>query len=216
MNSRWPHNGHALRGREPRGLYLITPELRDTAQLVARVAAVLDHAALLQYRNKQADDALRRGQITALLPLCRAARVPLVVNDDWRLAQALGADGVHLGRDDEAPREARALLGEEAIIGVSCYGELARAEAAAAAGASYVAFGAFFASPTKPGAARASPELLRRSAQLGLPRVAIGGINADNAGRLVAAGAEMVAVISGVFDAPDPVAAARAVHACFD
>lgn len=203
------------RARPLRGLYLITPDERDTARLLARVAPLLAHAALLQYRNKAADRALRREQAAALLAPCRAAGVPLVVNDDWRLAAELCADGAHLGEDDGALREARAALGREAILGASCYDALARAEAAVAAGASYIAFGAFFPSPTKPHARRAHPDLLRAAGRFGLPRVAIGGITPENAGSLVAAGADLLAVISGVFDAADPVAAARAYRACF-
>lgn len=199
-----------------RGLYLITPDESDTARLLDRVGAVLAHAALLQYRNKVADAALRQAQLTALRPLCRAAGVPLIANDDAGLAAAVGADGVHVGEDDGDPAAVRARLGAEAIIGVSCYDDLARARAAAAAGASYVAFGAFFPSTTKPNARRATPALLRDSGSLGLPRVAIGGITPDNAGDVIAAGADLVAVISGVFDAPDPVAAALAYRRCFD
>jgi thiamine-phosphate pyrophosphorylase len=215
MNSRRPHAGHAAPGRSLRGLYLLTPDENDTARLLARVRTVITQAALLQYRNKGADDALRREQAMALLPLCREAGVPLVVNDDWRLAADIGADGAHLGEDDGALHEARQALGGDAILGASCYDDIARAEAAAAAGASYLAFGAFFPSPTKPAARRAAPELLAASARFGLPLVAIGGITPDNARQLVAAGADMVAVISGVFDAPDPVAAARAYCARF-
>lgn len=199
-----------------RGLYLITPDEPDTERLLDRVRAVLGHAALLQYRNKTADASLRQRQMTALLPLCRAAGVPLVANDDVDLAIAVGADGVHLGEDDGDPVAARARLGANAIIGVSCYDDLARARAAAAAGASYIAFGAFFPSSTKPNARRASPDLLRDSAELRLPRVAIGGITPDNARGLVASGADLLAVISGVFDAPDPAAAARAYRAAFE
>src|SRR5688572_16126988 len=216
MNSRRPQPGHAAQGRPLRGLYLLTPDENDTARLLARVREVIAHPALLQYRNKRAGDALRREQATALLPLCRGAGVPLVVNDDWRLAADIGAEGAHLGEDDGALREARQALGDDAILGASCYDDIARAAAAAAAGASYLAFGAFFPSPTKPGARRAAPDLLAASAHFGLPRVAIGGITPDNARQLVAAGADMVAVISGVFDAPDPVAAARAYRACFE
>ena len=115
-----------------------------------------------------------------------------------------------------APVNARALLGDDAVVGISCYGDLHRANAALAAGADYVAFGAFFASPTKPDARRAGIHLLRESADLGIPRVAIGGITPDNVRPLVAAGADLLAVISGVFDAPDPVAAARAYLSCFE
>ena len=207
---------HAIARDRLRGLYLITPDEPDTPRLLRRVAAVLPEARLLQYRNKPADRALRRHQLAALRPLCRDAGVPLIVNDDLDLAIEVGADGVHLGEDDGAATAARAALGEHALIGVSCYDSLARARDAAHAGASYLAFGAFFPSTTKPNARRATPDLLRDSAALGLPRVAIGGITPDNACSLVEAGADMLAVISGVFDAPDPVAAARAYRRCFD
>jgi thiamine-phosphate pyrophosphorylase len=199
-----------------RGLYLITPDETDTTQLLARVGAVLDGAALLQYRNKSADAALRRTQAIALAALCREAGVPLIVNDDAALAAECGAAGVHLGEHDGDPGPARARLGPTAIIGVSCYDDLDRARAAAAAGVDYVAFGAFFPSTTNPTARRATSSLLRDSAGLGLPRVAIGGITPDNGRGLVEAGADLLAVIAGVFDAPDPVAAARAYRACFD
>jgi thiamine-phosphate pyrophosphorylase len=199
-----------------RGLYLITPDEADTPRLLARVAAVLPHAALLQYRNKAADAGLRQAQAEALAVLCREHGVPLVINDDAVLARAVAAAGVHLGEDDGDIVAARGLLGEDAIVGVSCYDDLSRAKAAAAAGASYIAFGAFFPSTTKPNARHATPDLLRDSAGLGLPRVAIGGITPDNAGGLVEAGADLLAVIGGVFDAPDPAAAARAFQSFFD
>ena len=203
--------------RPPRGLYAITPDENDTARLLARVETVLAAGATwLQYRNKAADAALREAQARELLPLCRRRGVPLVVNDDWRLAAAIGADGAHLGEDDGELTAARAALGETAILGASCYDDLALARHAAAAGASYIAFGAFFPSPTKPNARRATPDLLHDSAPLGLPRVAIGGITPDNARPLVEAGADMLAVISGVFDAPDPATAVRAYLDCFD
>lgn len=199
-----------------RGLYLITPDDPDTRGLLARVDAVLDYAALLQYRNKSAPAGLRREQAEALLALCAARGVRLIVNDDLALAQAIGADGVHLGEDDGDARAARAVLGADALIGVSCYDDLRRAHAAVAAGADYVAFGAFFPSSTKPNARRAAFDLLRDSAGFGVPRVAIGGITPDNARSVVAAGADLIAVVSGVFDAPDPPVAARAYRACFD
>jgi thiamine-phosphate pyrophosphorylase len=199
----------------PRGLYLITPDIADTPALLARVAPLLPFATWLQYRNKAAPPVLQRQQATALLPLCRAAGVPLLLNDDWTLAGDIGADGAHVGEDDGDLRLARARLGEDAILGASCYDDAALARSAASAGASYEAFGAFFPSPTKPRARRADLHLLADSAALGLPRVAIGGITPDNAAPLVSAGADLLAVISGVFDAPDPVAAARAYRACF-
>jgi thiamine-phosphate pyrophosphorylase len=177
---------------------------------------VLDYAVLVQYRNKSVDAAARRKQAEALMHLCRRASVPLIVNDDLALTQAIDAEGVHLGEHDGDIAAARALLGPQALIGASCYDDLNRAHAAAAAGASYLAFGAFFPSSTKPNARRATLELLRDSAALGLPRVAIGGITPDNARSLVEAGADLLAVISGVFDAADPRAAARAYRACFD
>lgn len=193
-----------------RGLYLITPDCDDTDRLLAQVVPLLALGpALLQYRNKTAGESLRHRQALALKAACDRRDVRLVVNDDWRLAMAIGAAGAHLGEHDGALAEARAALGPGAILGASCYDSAARAERAAAAGASYVAFGAFFPSQTKPGARCATPALLEATGGLGLPRVAIGGIRPDNAAALVAAGADLLAVVGGVFDAPDPVAAAR-------
>ncbi|MEL1266084.1 thiamine phosphate synthase [Pseudoxanthomonas putridarboris] len=201
----------------PRGLYLITPDEPDTARLLARVAPLLSAGATwLQYRQKTAGDALRHQQAAALQALCAEAGVPLIVNDDVALAQAVGAAGVHLGEDDGDIAAARALLGPQAIVGASCYDELARAQRAVAAGASYVAFGAFFPTQSKLTTRRASPALLAQAAALGVPRVAIGGITPDNMGPLVAAGADLMAVIGGVFDAPDPAAAVRAYRRGFD
>jgi thiamine-phosphate pyrophosphorylase len=140
----------------------------------------------------------------------------LVINDDWALAAAVGAAGAHLGEDDGEIALARHELGPDAIVGASCYDQARLARQAVFAGASYVAFGAFFPSPTKPNARRAGPALLQETAALGVPRVAIGGITPDNARPLVAAGADLVAVISGVFDAPDPAAATRAYLSCFE
>jgi thiamine-phosphate pyrophosphorylase len=200
----------------PRGLYLITPDETDTARLLARVGPVLAAGPTwLQYRNKAADAALRRVQAAALLPLCAEHGIPLIVNDDWRLAAELGAAGAHLGDDDGELAAARAALGRHAILGASCYDDAGRARDAAAAGASYVAFGAFFPTSTKPGARRADPALLRARAGADLPRVAIGGITPENAAALVAAGADLVAVIAGVFAAVDPVAAVHAYRHCF-
>lgn len=205
MNAHWPR----------RGLYLITPDDNDTARLLACVEPVLGSAALLQYRNKSADRRLRFEQASALLAACRARAVQLIVNDDADIAGAIGADGVHLGEHDDDLETARSRLGDGAIIGVSCYDDLRRAEAAATSGADYLAFGAFFASPTKPRARRASPVLLEQSRGFGLPLVAIGGITKDNGRGVVDAGADLIAVISGVFDAPDPVSAAREYAALF-
>ena len=199
-----------------RGLYLITPEEPDTARLLARVAAVLPQTTWLQYRQKGADGARRHAQAAALQALCAQAGVPLIVNDDVALAAAIGAAGVHLGEEDGDIAAARAQLGAQAIIGASCYDAHARAERAVAAGASYVAFGAFFPTTSKVTTRRATPGLLAAAAALGVPRVAIGGITPDNMSPLVAAGADLVAVIGGVFEAADPVAAAQAYRSGFD
>lgn len=198
------------------GLYLITPDDPDPDRLLARTAPLLPFASCLQLRNKAADAPTLRAMGTLLRAACADAGLPFIVNDDLRLAAELGADGVHLGEHDGAIAEARALLGSDALIGVSCYDDLQRARDAAATGADYVAFGAFFPSSTKPNARRAHVGLLRDSAALGLPRVAIGGITPDNAPQLAAAGADLVAVISGVYGAADPVAAARAYSSAFE
>ena len=198
------------------GIYLITPDRSDTEALCRQVAALLAQpAALLQYRHKGADAALRHEQASALLPICRRAGVPLIVNDDWRLALDIGADGVHLGGDDAAPDSVRAAAGNALIIGVSCYGALDRAPRMAALDIDYLAFGAVFPSATKPLAPRAPLTLFAQAKPFGKPLVAIGGISPDNSGQLRAAGADFIAVISGVFDAPDPAAALTAYHHAF-
>jgi thiamine-phosphate pyrophosphorylase len=199
-----------------RGLYAITPEDADTERLVRNVRACLDGgAALVQYRAKTLSEALRSEQAGRLAALCRARGVPLIVNDDVALALGCGADGVHLGRDDGDVERARRALGPR-LLGVSCYDQPQRARDAARAGADYVAVGSVFASGTKPGAVRAPLALLAEAKRAsGLPVVAIGGITADNAPRAMEAGADMVAVISAVFDATDIEAAARAIAQCF-
>lgn len=201
-----------------RGLYLVTPELADTGALLGAVARVLSaRPAIVQYRSKLVDPALRREQASRLLALCRQARIPLVINDDLALALEIGADGAHLGRDDGDLAGARKALGQARILGASCYGEWARAEAAVAAGVDYVAFGAMFPSSTKPQAPLAPLEMLTRAkAEFGLPVAAIGGITLDNAPLLIAAGADLPAVISDVFSAPDPAARAAAYAGLFD
>lgn len=191
-----------------RGLYAITDGPRADL-LDAAAQALAGGARVLQYRDKTMDTARRHAEAVALKRLCDAHAVPLIINDDVALAARTGAAGVHLGRDDGNVAAARAALGNGAVIGVSCYDSLELARAAAAAGADYLAFGAFFPSPTKPHAVHASPTLLRQSAALGLPRVAIGGITPDNAPSLVEAGADLLAVISAVFSAPDVRTAAQ-------
>jgi len=196
------------------GLYAVTPDLADTADLVVRVERALDGgASALQYRNKTADAALRHRQAEALARVTAARGALYIVNDDPALCAAVGADGVHLGEDDGSVAAAREIVGPDRIIGVSCYNDLGLAEAAVAAGADYVAFGSFFPSGVKPEARRAAVALLGHAAVLRVPVVAIGGITAENAGELERAGARAVAVISAVFGAEDPAAVLRAARA---
>lgn len=199
------------------GLYAITPEDADTDRLARKVqAALAGGARLVQYRSKSPDAAARRSQGERLLGVCRHAGAPLIVNDDLELALAIGADGVHLGRDDGDVARARARLGPDRLLGVSCYDRLELAIAAVAAGADYVAFGSAFASPTKPEAVRAPSALFTQArSRLRVPIVAIGGITPENARRVIEAGADAVAVITAVFDAQDVAAAAAAFRSLF-
>lgn len=200
-----------------RGLYAVTPEMEDTGRLVAMVEECLaGGAALVQYRAKRIAPERALDQARRLVSACRAQRALLLVNDSVELALAADADGVHLGRDDLDIRAARAALPGK-VIGVSCYDDPRLARTAAAGGADYVAIGSVFASATKPNAARASLENLAHArAGSGLPVAAIGGITAGNAPRVVAAGADMLAVSSALFDAADVRAAARAFASLFD
>jgi len=193
------------------GLYAITPDTADSERLVARVeAALAGGASVVQYRNKSDDSVLRRRQAQTLLRLCRAHAAAFVVNDDVSLAGEIGADGVHLGRDDCGVRDARSQLGSQMLIGVSCYDRLPLALAAQDEGADYVAFGSFFSSAVKPQAVRAPLQLLRQArSRIELPIVAIGGITTDNAAQLIEAGADALAVISALFDVDDTLRAAQ-------
>ena len=200
------------------GLYVITEDRRLGANAIAAAveAALHGGARVVQYRDKSDDGARRLAEARALKELCAAHGVPLLINDDIDLALAVGANGVHLGRDDADVASARRLLPAQSLIGVSCYNRFELAQNAAAAGADYVAFGSFHVSPTKPYAVRADPDLLRRARrELSLPTVAIGGISPENGAALVRAGADMLAVISAVFAAPDITAATRAFAPCF-
>jgi thiamine-phosphate pyrophosphorylase len=171
--------------------------------------------AAVQYREKTGDVALRFEQASELLPLCRKYGAPLIINDDLRLADLADADGVHLGSEDAGLREARIILGPNKLVGVSCYQSLELARQAQADGADYVAFGSFYASPTKPQALRAPLPLLHEAAELKVPVVAIGGITAENAAEIIEAGVDAIAVISALFDAPDIEAAARELNRLF-
>lgn len=192
-----------------RGLYAITPES------LARVDEALDSGALcaLQFRAKGAAAPARRRAAERLLARCRARGVPFIVNDDIELAIAIGADGVHLGREDGDLAAARARLPGR-LLGASCYDRPELAGRAVAAGADYVAFGSVFPSPTKPGAVRAPLALFARD--YGVPKVAIGGITLDNAPQVLAAGADCLAVITDLFDAPDVAVRARQYGRLFE
>jgi thiamine-phosphate pyrophosphorylase len=195
-----------------RGLYPITPEEGDPSRLSEAVerlfAAAAESCAALQYRNKSAGAAIRLEQARCLLNLARRHCVPFIVNDDVQLAIAVGADGVHLGRDDGDVSAARAALPGK-LLGISCYDSIGAAQIAVAAGADYVAFGSVFPSATKPGAVRAPLGLFSEAKTLGVPLVAIGGITPQNAREVLQAGADALAVISAVFEAPDIGARAR-------
>ena len=187
------------------GLYALTPQLENTRELSLRVAAALDGgAAVLQYRNKTAPTASRLAQARMLRELCADRGAIFIVNDVVDLAASSVADGVHLGRDDASVASARKRLGNQALIGVSCYDSLERAEAAVRAGADYIAFGSFFPSSVKPRAPRAQLSLLSSASERWrVPIVAIGGITPANAGPLLDAGADAIAVISALFDTSD-------------
>jgi thiamine-phosphate pyrophosphorylase len=194
-----------------RGLYLVTPDWPDTDRLLDVTRQALDAgAALVQYRNKTAGDSLREEQAGALLALCRQYRRPLVINDHLGLCVQLDADGVHVGGMDAPLSAVRAALGPDKIVGASCYGQFGLAEAAQAAGASYVAFGGFYPSRVKVYEVSTQPEIVARAKEaLRVPVVVIGGMTVENARPLVGLGADMVAAISSVCGAPDPGAAAR-------
>ena len=185
-----------------RGLYAITDSELLKGKLLPYVEAALKGGAtLLQYRDKSTDEARRLREAEALRELCNRYGAALIINDDAELAARLGV-GLHLGQTDGSLSVARALLGRKAIIGGTCHAQLELAEAAAREGASYVAFGRFFNSNTKPGAPAASLELLAAAkAKVNLPIVAIGGVTLDNAPALIAHGASMVAVVHGLFGA---------------
>lgn len=194
-------------------LYAITDTRLLENRLLASVEAALKGGCRwIQYRDKSRDEARRRQEARALLGLCRRYQARLLINDDLALAHETGADGVHLGQGDGDPGQARHQLGPDALIGVTCHDSLSLAHDARAAGASYAAFGRFFASQTKPGAPPAPKALLTRAREElpGLPLVAIGGVTLDNGGSLLQAGADRLAVSHHLFSAPDIEARARA------
>ena len=195
------------------GLYAITPDVIDTSELIAMTQQALEGGvSVVQYRNKAADSDLRLHQAHSLARLCQDFQVPFIVNDHLDLPITVGAAGVHLGGEDTPLAEARRRLGAGKIVGISCYDQLDRAVEAEQHGADYVAFGAFFASVTKPGATHAPLDLLARARQeLRIPIIAIGGITPDNAGELIRRGAEAVAVSNALFCASDVALAAEKI-----
>ncbi|MCU7905851.1 MAG: thiamine phosphate synthase [Candidatus Thiodiazotropha sp. (ex Epidulcina cf. delphinae)] len=200
------------------GLYAITDtRLCPPESLLRQIEEALRGGArIIQYRDKSNDRHRRRMEAGALHRLCRQYGALLLINDDVELAKQSGADGVHLGREDAGLAFARARLGANAVIGVSCYNCLESAHRACVAGADYAAFGRFFPSRSKPDAVRADPELLRRAkTSFDLPLVAIGGITPENGARLISAGADMLALIHGIFAQPDVEAAGRRINKLF-
>ena len=188
------------------GVYAITDQslLQGDQLLLAAEEALRTGLGLLQYRNKEDSWPARCTQARQLLMLCRKHNTPMLINDDVDLCLEIGADGVHLGQGDTKLSEARDRLGEDALIGITCHSDLTLALQAEHNGADYVAFGRFFASKTKPNAPPASLDILRQARrELSVPIVAIGGINAENGGALIAAGANMLAVIHYLFASHD-------------
>jgi thiamine-phosphate pyrophosphorylase len=201
-----------------RGLYAVTDATQhDPEKLLRDVEAALRGGArLVQYRDKSTDAALREHLARAMLALAEHYDALLIINDDVQLAKKIGAHGVHLGREDMPLGDARALLGAHAIIGVSCYHHLDLAQQAAKDGADYIAFGRVFPSRTKPGAALAGLDLIAHAKrEFAIPVAAIGGITADNARTVIDAGADMIAVVEGLFGQADVEQTARNFTALF-
>ena len=200
------------------GLYAITPDELDTAVLLHHAGLALQGGAcVLQYRNKFADATLKLAQARGLRRLTREFKATFIVNDDARLALLAEADGVHLGTGDGSVSGARVLLGDAKIIGVSCYNRAPLAFEAVRQGADYAAFGAFFPSSIKPGAVKAEVALLQTVRHaLHVPVVAIGGITPQNGAALIEAGADALAVISALWNAPDIEQAAQDFSTLFN
>lgn len=200
------------------GLYAVTPDWGDTAHLIRTTEAILRGGCrIVQYRNKTTSPCHRHEQAVALRGLTKRYDALLIVNDDVDLALSVDADGVHLGGEDGDLAAARERLGPGRTLGASCYQSWELAAAAAKAGADYIAFGSFFPSPTKPQAKRADLSLIAPAkAATHLPICAIGGIALDNAAPLIAAGADLLAVISAVYNSPDPEGAARAFSQLYE
>lgn len=202
---------------EIRGLYAITQQTEDTSQLLADVRAALDGGThMIQYRDKSHRTAMRIDQASQLRALCKLYNALFIINDDAKLAQAVDADGVHIGEMDGKLEVIRAKMPGK-IIGVSCYNQLERAVEAEERGADYVAFGSFYPSSTKPDAIRAPLDLLQQAWQhVSIPIIAIGGITTANAMEVIDAGADGIAVVRAIFDADDIMYAARNFSQLFE
>ena len=196
------------------GLYVITKtEGLTTQQILDSVSsAIRGGAKVIQFRHKTHQNPVDIAQ--KLLAICHRSRIPLIINDDVELAARIGADGVHLGKDDQDIDIAKNLLGSESIVGISCYSSLDRAQAAQRRGASYVAFGRFFSSKSKSEAPLANLDVLIQAC-LDIPVVAIGGITRDNGKSLLDAGADLLAVIDAVCGRKNPEWAAKQFESLF-
>lgn len=201
-----------------RGLYAVTPDCANGQRLLADVEAALSGGCrILQYRDKISSKPEQVARARALRKLTQRFGTTLLINDDMALATLVGADGVHLGRDDGNLIAARAILGPNKILGASCYADFSLAQSASAAGVDYVAFGAAYPSPTKPEAPRASAELYAQAAaEFNNAICAIGGITLDNAPPLIAEGVDLLAVITDLFSAPDIAARAAQYQRLFE
>jgi len=186
-----------------KGLYAITPDSADLNTLIQKTKSAIEGGAfMVQYRSKIQDRDVKMQQCDAILRLCREYEIPCIVNDDVDMCRILEADGVHLGEKDDNIAEVRHILGEDAIIGSSCYDQLDRAKSAQKEGASYVAFGAMFPTSTKPNAPRATLALLKEAKrEIQIPIVAIGGITVNNAHDVIKTGIDAIAVITSLYEA---------------
>ena len=196
-----------MRLTRDKGLYVITDcNQPDSAVLIGKTEKILDAGiSILQYRDKSDDQQWRLHTARMLGQMCNRTGAIFLINDDVRLAMDSGADGVHLGKDDMSIDTARSLLGDSAIIGISCYNDIEAARLAQIQGADYVAFGSFYQTQTKTGTVNAWPGLLSKAQEeLSIPIVAIGGITPENGRVLIEAGADLLAVISSVYNADDP------------
>jgi len=200
-----------------KGLYAITPDIIDTSLLLDKVEkALIGGVALIQYRDKISNASEKIFRAKAIHTLCLQHRIPLIINDDPELALVCEAEGVHLGQTDDSIQHARALLGDSAMIGITCHHDISLAIAAEQQGADYVAFGRFFNSSTKPGAPLATTNtLINAKNNIRIPIVAIGGITVDNVKPIISAGASFVAVVDGLFSSKNISSICKSFHNLF-